>query len=147
MPDDNGYPEEEELERIKKWKVDKSNFDEFMDYVRSIWHWPEFVKKVENRYVLVTGGWSGNESVIGAMKENRVFWLMYWQSSERGGRYVFSNIKTEIEEPQSMKIGSFFLNVKLNRMYRYFLQDTVLFSGLMIGKDIAFGIIRNKRVK
>ena len=79
MTDDSGYPDEEELERVKKWNVNKANFDEFMEYIKSIWRWPEFVKKVENRYVLVTGGWSGNESIISAMRMNCTFWLMYWQ--------------------------------------------------------------------
>ena len=35
-----------------------------------------------------TGGWSGNEDIIRAMKDN-VFWVTFWQSTARGGHYVF----------------------------------------------------------
>lgn len=38
---------------------------------------------------LVTGGWSDNEAVISAMRENTMGWLMTWQSSHRGGKHVF----------------------------------------------------------
>lgn len=37
----------------------------------------------------VTGGWSANEAVISAMKKNHVMWSLCWESSHRGGLYVF----------------------------------------------------------
>ena len=37
---------------------------------------------------LATGGWSGNEDVISALMESP-FWAQGWQSSHRGGLYVF----------------------------------------------------------
>lgn len=36
-----------------------------------------------------TGGWSGNESIIGAMQKNRMVWNFLWEQSRRGGHYVF----------------------------------------------------------
>jgi hypothetical protein len=37
---------------------------------------------------LHTGGWSGNEEIISVL-QNSMFWVMYWQKSERGGHYYF----------------------------------------------------------
>lgn len=38
---------------------------------------------------LATGGWSGNESIIGALQKNWLWWAMCWQSSHHGGLYFF----------------------------------------------------------
>jgi len=38
---------------------------------------------------LSTGGWSGNEDIIRALKKNFIFWSMYWQMNRRGGHYQF----------------------------------------------------------
>lgn len=37
---------------------------------------------------LVTGGWSGCESAIGALDDG-LFWRAWWESSRRGGAYTF----------------------------------------------------------
>lgn len=45
------------------------------------------VKKLKNGKVklwIATGGWSGNEDVVSAMKKN-IYLLLGWQLSERGG--------------------------------------------------------------
>ena len=39
--------------------------------------------------IMATGGWSGNESIIYAMRENYVLWATLWESSHRGGLEVF----------------------------------------------------------
>ena len=39
-----------------------------------------------------TGGWSGNEDLIGAMQNNAMLWIMTWVSSRRGGHYTFHSI-------------------------------------------------------
>ena len=39
---------------------------------------------------LYTGGWSGCEDMIGALAENKIWWLMFWQESKRGGHFLFS---------------------------------------------------------
>lgn len=43
-------------------------------------------QRVEVR--MVTGGWSGNESVIAAL-QGSAFWFFYWESSHRGGAFTF----------------------------------------------------------
>ena len=91
MTDD--YPDDDELEKIKKWRWDDSKG--LMEYVCDLWRDYGFIKQDENIYELSTGGWSGNEDIIGALQENTMFWAMYWWSSRRGGHYEFRvrNIK------------------------------------------------------
>ena len=36
-----------------------------------------------------TGGWSGNEEIIGAMRSNYGIWSLLWESSHRGGLHIF----------------------------------------------------------
>ena len=38
--------------------------------------------------VLTTGGWSENEEAINVIADS-MFWILYWQKSERGGKYTF----------------------------------------------------------
>jgi len=92
------YPEEYELEKITQWKVtDVASFHLLMGYIETLWHWESMFKFDNKVYTLITGGWSGNEDIIRAMQENTMFWLMYWESSKRGGRYTFCDIKTSID--------------------------------------------------
>lgn len=98
MPDRDGYPTEDELTKIREWKVYSYTLHEFMDYVKSIWTWPDYIWRSGRMYVLVTGGWSGNEDIIRAMKENTLFWLFFWESSERGGRFKFNDLDYDEED-------------------------------------------------
>ena len=45
---------------------------------------------IDNRKILKlsTGGWSDNEEIINQLSET-MFWVMYWQTSRRGGHYTF----------------------------------------------------------
>lgn len=87
--DIDGYPSEEALEKIATWPA--RNFDSLLEYVASLWAYPDFVTQAPEArtYTFATGGWSGNESLIGALERNLVFWGMCWLSSRRGGRYEF----------------------------------------------------------
>lgn len=62
-----------------------------MDFIKPIWNYSdlEFWKRKGNTYWISTGGWSGNEDIIGTLRENQMFWMMCWYSSRRGGHYVF----------------------------------------------------------
>jgi hypothetical protein len=94
---EDGYPEDGELEKIKNWNMsDSAGYHLLMGYIETLWHWNGLFKYEDNVYTLVTGGWSGNESIIGAMMQNVIFWLMYWESSERGGRHKFCDIRTSL---------------------------------------------------
>lgn len=89
--DDDRYPTEEALEKIRVWP--HTDLAGAFAFVRSIWwsaDWgwhTEIGEKTE--YKISTGGWSGNESLIAAMKANRMLWLITWQQSRRGGHYIF----------------------------------------------------------
>lgn len=86
------YPTDEQLNAIENYEV--KDFDEFMEFIRPMWHWPElFLRSNYGVYTLVTGGWSGNEAIIASMNRNVMFWMMYWESSNRGGRHVFGPIR------------------------------------------------------
>lgn len=50
----------------------------------------------------VTGGWSENEAVINALREN-LFWPFTWEFSQRGGLHTFV-IKSPEREAQGMRL-------------------------------------------
>jgi len=87
MIEDNiEYPTEEELNRIKEWNP--MDFVELMKYIDKLW-WAWGYRVKDNQYHLSTGGWSGNERIIEALRENSIAWSLHWVSSHRGGHYVF----------------------------------------------------------
>jgi hypothetical protein len=97
--DENGYPTEQELEYIRTFDVVDNDWEELMKYIqRTCWEWgKDFFEKQGTEWIAVTGGWSGNEDVIGALKQNVMFWMLYWEQSNRGGKHVFQDIKDAIE--------------------------------------------------
>ena len=82
------YPTEEELKKIENWKDDRPAL---MEYVKSLW-WAADWGWTEkgSTYQISTGGWSGNEEIIAALKANMMFWVMCYQSSRVGGHYFFN---------------------------------------------------------
>ena len=85
------YPSDGELKIATEYQVTNDNFHIFMAYIKSIWWCPNWGwTRDEGTYRISTGGWSGNEDVIGALMRNSVFWLMYWKQSRVGGHYIFS---------------------------------------------------------
>jgi hypothetical protein len=93
--DQDGYPTQETLEAIATWPI-RSNSDiaELLAFVDAAWHYKPFAIRAEGedtkRYIYcATGGWSGNEEIIGALQQNHLFWAMCWLESQRGGGYKF----------------------------------------------------------
>jgi hypothetical protein len=85
---DRDYPTEEELQRIREWP--STDLEGLMAFVRSIWWAADALWKAEAGKVFIsTGGWSGNEELIGAMRENVAVSALCWQSSHRGGYFEF----------------------------------------------------------
>lgn len=85
------YPTNVELEAIREW--DKPHH-ELVDFIEEIWAYPEYFKKWNYggrlKIEMHTAGWSGNEDILGALRESKsLFWMMYWQKEERGGHYWF----------------------------------------------------------
>ena len=82
-----GYPTDRTLRAIAQWPSE--DFKGLMDFVESAWKYPDYWVQHGQEICASTGGWSGNESLIEALSENRVFWLMCWMQSRRGGHYIF----------------------------------------------------------
>lgn len=95
MLDEDGYPTEEALALIEKWSYEDPKG--WFNFIKSIWWmrdwgWRESALSEDDTvlcYNVSTGGWSGNESIISAMQQNRIMWSTTWVSSRRGGHYVF----------------------------------------------------------
>ena len=82
------YQTEDELNKIIKWP--HIDFKGLMDFVKSIWEYADcgYWTKKGRTYYISTGGWSGNEDIIYALQKNKLFWVMCWQQSRRGGHYI-----------------------------------------------------------
>ncbi len=85
--DAGGYPTEETLDQISHWPwADRAALFEFIE---EAWEYPDYFTRNGNHYDISTGGWSGNESLIGALQKNWMIWSTCWESSRRGGHYEF----------------------------------------------------------
>ena len=102
--DDDGYPTEETLNLISAAPP-----KEALDMVKELWYYPEAASNslsraeadmivggeriagvLTGKYLrLATLGWSGNESLVDALKQNQMVWLTCWQLSARGGLFIF----------------------------------------------------------
>jgi hypothetical protein len=90
--DEDGYPTEHALDMIAKW--DWRHTDECFQFVRKMWQWNKMLWiQIDDgetiTYDISTGGWSGNESLVMALRENHVIWMFTWVQSKRGGHYIF----------------------------------------------------------
>lgn len=96
----NDYPAEEDLQLIADW--DQNDWPGLMSFVSETWIRPYgffesggasvdkfFDDKDGVLWTCATGGWSGNEEIIGALARNVVFWACCWIVSLRGGYYEF----------------------------------------------------------
>jgi len=95
--DTDGYPDDNELEIIKNWNP--MDMTGLLDYIEPMWKYADcgYWGEEDGWYHISTAGWSGNESIIGAMMENIIWWTMYWYSSTCGGHYVFATSQKRIE--------------------------------------------------
>jgi len=88
--DEDGYPEEDVLKKIREWNLVKDGYHDLIRLVQENWKFEEFEYFALNgkNLELHTGGWSGNEDIIDALKQTD-FWTAYWMKTERGGHYYF----------------------------------------------------------
>jgi len=81
---------EEELKIIAEWDCCKNGFMPLVEYIRTIWWGADSQMKLTGKKLeLHTGGWSGNEEIIQALKQNFVFWTACWYKHVTGGHYYF----------------------------------------------------------
>lgn len=97
------YPRDDELKKITEWQIVAFDRDirALMDYVQNLWMYDDYFIRRGRTYTLHTGGWSGNEDLVGAMQHNLIFWTLCWVSSRRGGHYVFQLPKKGGQTPRS----------------------------------------------
>lgn len=91
---DDQYPSCESLSMIEKWDfADGKGVLSLMEFLEGEWWNPEwgFIRKGKDvvHLELHTGGWSGNEEIMGALQKNSWFFFLYWEDSRRGGHYRF----------------------------------------------------------
>jgi len=87
--DKDGYPTERTLDRIQTWRHEEG-YSALMKFVVAAWKYPDYIRECEpGHWELSTGGWSGNEDIIAALRRNTLFWMICWESSRRGGHYKF----------------------------------------------------------
>jgi len=87
--DNDGYPTEETIGSIKFFT---GGFEELLSTIAPLF--AEYGQCEKNkelcRWVISTGGWSGNEEVVRALQQNHWFWVNCWYRSTRGGHYQFT---------------------------------------------------------
>lgn len=88
----DGYPSEDSIDQIEKWPLYICT--KVFPYIKKLWNcdygnWEEEITDDYVRYHLITGGWSGNEAIIDALQSNYLIWCKFWESSSRGGKYIF----------------------------------------------------------
>ena len=90
MLDENNYPDEESLEKIRKWDIFKQGVSGLLELIEENTNWADrqIYQGKRGKYIYHTGGWSGNEDVIEALTHT-TFWFLFWQMSKRGGHYYF----------------------------------------------------------
>ena len=95
MPDHDGYPTKEELQSILDFEGTPHEF--VNELIENMW-WnggftvtQEYDDILDERTIklsISTWGWSGNEDIVGVMKQTW-FWFQWWELSRRGGHYTF----------------------------------------------------------
>lgn len=90
------YPHESDLEKIKNWQFsDSKSYYDFANFIISLWKYEDFISLKSRSFQLSTGGWSENEEIMTEI-ESTIFQMVCWQSSRRGGHYVY-----ELPDPKT----------------------------------------------
>lgn len=102
--DADGYPTDETLEKIASFKGKPSLW---LDLCAGLWNNTigsvhDYLSDEELHVVegdtaeehmkFTTGGWSGNEDIISAMRKNNPYWGVVWRMSVAGGVHVFKKV-------------------------------------------------------
>lgn len=89
----DAYPSEAVKTKIEDWPT--RNNAGLARYIVEVWHPMGYAKYANGQLRLMTGGWSGNEQLVDALKNNVFFWAACWVKSERGGLFVFKIPKAQ----------------------------------------------------
>lgn len=127
--DNEGYPEQQELDKIRAW--DYKDVFAMLDYIAERWNYGDWLFKREWKYddlykrhelhlELHTGGWSGNEDIINAILENLWFKILWYAEWSRGGHYKF------IINPFNIgfrSVADYCKDMKVTRQYVHKIKD------------------------
>jgi len=90
---ENGGVTDYTLNVIRQWPADDwVGLIEFLQYVWDHTYGNMVFSATEVDFI--TGGWSENEAILSALRENYAIHSMYWISSHRGGRSVYARNNT-----------------------------------------------------
>lgn len=138
--DSEGYPEQHELNKIEQW--DCNDVFSLLDYIKVRWNYAdsggfktEWGNDMQTSPVLHlelhTIGGSGNEDIIEALLNNKMFNMMWYAKWERGGHYYFEIAPSQIGY-QSVKDMADYLGV--SRQYIHKVAHK--FEWITVGKRI-----------
>ena len=84
--DEEGYPTEETLEKIKNW--DPNDFNGLAVFIYNLWIYGNYSNYYPDiSLALSTGGWSGHEDIINSIPKE---WINnFLIQSESGGHFIF----------------------------------------------------------
>lgn len=71
-------------------RYDRKKLEEWLHFAAGIWCACGSCSVIGDVGTFATGGWSGNEDIIASMQENLAAWLALWESTHRGGKFIFS---------------------------------------------------------
>ncbi len=73
---------------IREWPAD--DWQGLIHYINKVWDFDYGrIRPYEDKLCFITGGWSENEAIIGALEQNTIIVVQYWLSSHRGGEYWY----------------------------------------------------------
>ena len=93
--DEDGYPTEETERLVREFEGDAR---ELLASLREVWMYPTYwdeedgvdiLDRPVHRYHVSTAGWSGNESLIEALRNHWIFWMRFWVEERAGGHFIF----------------------------------------------------------
>jgi hypothetical protein len=91
--DADGYPSDDTIEAIEKWPTeDFVNCLKFAEKAYQKQHYGVW-KKQDGWIKIATGGWSGNESIVYALK-TQVYWKFLFLAQTSGGAYYIKDPET-----------------------------------------------------
>ena len=83
------YPSDKVLYKIRNWSI--YDPEGLLEYIRKNWYYSHAVTISDDgiEWEFVTGGWSGDEALIRAFRENKIMWMLLWYSSTASGVHKF----------------------------------------------------------
>lgn len=142
---EDGYPEKTELQFIRKYDLEKHAPAILLEYMRERWRWPEYfsIKSTGNGFwvEIHTGGWSGHEEMVEALRANKLFFSLYWKETKAGGHYYFKiPVKTahESADQASLLKEQHVINLVLTELHHHMSGHI---SGMKAAEDIV-GLVK-----